>query len=99
MTKKAHPKLCQCGNCVNRRFEDYQERIESYLKQGIVPRSIEQTVMVKRYEVAPHFRRNPHHMTRDEAVRSAVGSYLKGLFTKSGELNAKAVASAKSGKR
>jgi hypothetical protein len=65
---------------VAQRFAAYQDRIDSYLKMGIVPRSAAQTVMVKKYTVKPHFRRNSRHMASDNALHDAVEAYINNLL-------------------
>jgi hypothetical protein len=85
-----HAKLCQCQRCVAQRFAAYQDRIDSYLKMGIVPRSAAQTVMVKKYTVKPHFRRNstPHGF-RQRASRRGGGVHKEPAQTEDGRCHKK----------
>lgn len=70
---KPHPQLCQCDGCAGARFERVVENLEVFTKaNGIRPTNSEQTVMVKSFRVRAHFRRNPHHMNGDPALKARV---------------------------
>lgn len=84
MTPGRHVKVCQCAPCVARRWTEYKERIDAYAKQGIIPKTAEATVMVKKYTVKPHFRRNSRHLTKDEALKGSIEQYLKVLLRRRG---------------
>lgn len=80
---RAHPKLCQCKACVQRRFELAAEGVEAFAKAtGAKPSSPEQTVRVSEYRVRAHFRRNPRHMNKDPKVRGLLERYLSELAKK-----------------
>lgn len=83
MSQPTHTKLCQCEKCLARRWDEYKDRIDTYAKKGVVPHSVDQTVMVKQYTVRPHFRRNPNHLGKDEGLRGMVESYLKKVLKRS----------------
>lgn len=80
MKESPHKKLCQCHYCVTLRFERFHERLEAFKdKTGVMPSNADQTVMVKKYTVRPHFRRNPHHLQADEGLKNRVHSYFKNI--------------------
>ena len=73
-----HPKGHQCPVCIQARFDEFVDRLEAFEKHnGVRPASAEQTVMVKRYSVRAHFRRNPYHLQGDPGLRELVQGYLK----------------------
>lgn len=73
-----HPKKCQCRSCVDMRFSSFVDRIKSFRKEtGAAPASPLQTVFVKEYRVRPHFRRNPHHLQGDPALKERVEGYFQ----------------------
>lgn len=77
MTNGEHSKLCQCRACADRRFDAFADRMKAFVKEtGAQPRNPEQTVMVRQFTVRAHWRRNPHHMTADEALRKRVDTYF-----------------------
>lgn len=80
----SHPKHCQCKACIARRTDAYIEKIDGYAKTGVIPRSVDQTVMVREYTVKPHFRRNGRHLTNDSVVRANVESYIAKLLKRRG---------------
>lgn len=89
MKEAPHPKLHQCRECVALRFERFIERLEAFKdKTGVTPSNADQTVMVKKYTVRPHFRRNPHHLQADEGLKNRVHSYFRNIVTRGPEKRA-----------
>jgi hypothetical protein len=43
---------------------------------GAKPRNEAQTVMVRQFTVRAHWRRNPHHLNADDALRKRVSGYF-----------------------
>src|SRR5262245_1225574 len=81
-----HGKLCQCRTCADQRFDSFLERMEGFVKKtGTRPTNPEQTVAVKSFTVRAHWRRNPHHMNSDEALKERVGAYFKRFNKRSPE--------------
>lgn len=80
-----HVRLCQCKPCVAARYEMFLESISAFTREeGVLPSNPDQTVMVRRYSVRPHFRRNPRHLTADAGLRRQVHAYFEKL-TKRGK--------------
>lgn len=83
MQSNRHNKLCQCHECVTQRFARFVESVEGFYKEFHVrPKSPEQTVKVKQYTVAAHFRRNNRHMSNDPALRAKAEAYLARMARK-----------------
>lgn len=75
---QTHTKLCQCPDCVSRRYERFVETLTAFEeKNGIKPTNADQTVCVKSFRVRSHFRRNPYHMNNDQALKDRVTAYFK----------------------
>lgn len=80
MSAQPHSKLCQCQPCVTRRYDRFLEALEGFeAKNHVRPVNPDQTVMVKRYSVRAHFRRNPHHLQSDEGLRGLVHKYFSNV--------------------
>ncbi len=65
--------LCQCDQCVQSRLLAFRERVRSMTKHE--PPSDQHTIPVR-----AHWRRNPGHLRKDPALRSAVKDFVKELM-------------------
>jgi hypothetical protein len=66
-------KTCQCYRCVSARFNAWQEKA----KAAGTPMRYDKTVAVKKYEVPAHFRKHPHHLDHDPAMKKLIHEYIK----------------------
>lgn len=78
--KQLHLKLCQCAECVSRRFNEFVARLEVFEeKNHIRPTSPDQTVFCKPYRVRGHFKRHPGHMNKDPGLQGRVHTYFTNI--------------------
>lgn len=85
-----HAKLCQCRSCADIRFDAFTDRMKAFVREtGAKPNNPAQTVMVRQFTVRAHWRRNPRHMTADDALRKRVDSYFHRYEPKNGSNGAK----------